>query len=62
MSTYYLSRRKIATRGGLSANTLKNYADRGIGPEFVRLPTGACRYDLAAFDAWLTLHTRGGEQ
>jgi hypothetical protein len=36
MSDTFLSRRKIASRGGFSPNALKNYAERGIGPEFVK--------------------------
>ncbi|RYH67993.1 MAG: hypothetical protein EON54_03275 [Alcaligenaceae bacterium] len=59
MSPLYLSRRKVAARGGLSPNTLKNYADRGVGPVFIRLPTGACRYSVAAFDAWLAQYEQG---
>ncbi len=57
MPDVFLSRRKIAARGGLSPNTLKNYADRGLGPEFTKLPgNGKCIYSVAAFDAWLAQH------
>lgn len=62
MSEIFLSRRKIAARGGFSPNTLKNYAERGLGPAFVQLPTGACRYSVTAFDAWLASHEQGGKQ
>jgi hypothetical protein len=62
MSETFLSRRRIAARGGFSPNTLKNYADRGVGPAFIRLPTGACRYSVTAFDAWMARHEQGGDQ
>lgn len=60
MSDSFLSRRKIAARGGLSPNTLKNYAKRGVGPEFVQVANGKCIYSVAAFDAWLAQHKVGG--
>ncbi|MGM4886425.1 helix-turn-helix transcriptional regulator [Tardiphaga sp. 11_C7_N12_6] len=62
MSQTFLSRRKIAARGGFSPSTLKNYAEQGVGPAFIRLPTGACRYSIVAFDVWLAKHQQGGEQ
>jgi hypothetical protein len=61
MSEAFLSRRKIASRGGFSPNTLKNYDERGIGPEFVKVG-GSCRYSVAAFDAWLAQHKVGAAQ
>ncbi|QND70769.1 helix-turn-helix transcriptional regulator [Tardiphaga robiniae] len=60
MSDILLSRRKIAARGGFSPNTLRNYAQRGIGPEFVQVANGKCIYSVAAFDAWLAQHKVGG--
>lgn len=61
MPEVFLSRRQIAARGGFSANTLANYARRGIGPEFVQAGPGAsCRYSVRAFDAWLAQHRTGG--
>lgn len=60
MPETFLSRRKVAARGGFSPNTLKNYANRGMGPVFIRLPTGACRYSVSAFDAWLAQYEQGG--
>ncbi|QND73147.1 helix-turn-helix transcriptional regulator [Tardiphaga robiniae] len=62
MSESFLSRRKIAARAGFSPNTLKNYAERGLGPEFIQVANGACRYSISAFDAWLAQHKNGGTQ
>ncbi|MBR1128416.1 helix-turn-helix transcriptional regulator [Bradyrhizobium iriomotense] len=62
MSEVFLSRRQIAARGGFSANTLANYARRGIGPAFIQVGSGVCRYSVTAFDAWLAQHKIGGSK
>ncbi|WP_158672130.1 helix-turn-helix transcriptional regulator [Bradyrhizobium guangdongense] len=63
MSEVFLSRRQIAARGGFSANTLANYARRGIGPAFIQVGPGAsCRYSVTAFDAWLAQHKIGSSK
>lgn len=54
-----LSRRKAAARAGVSPNTFKNYAERGIGPAFVQLH-GKYLYEVSVVDACIAARMIGG--
>jgi hypothetical protein len=38
---------------GVHYRTMQNWRGRGVGPRFIKLPTGAVRYELADLEAFL---------
>jgi predicted DNA-binding transcriptional regulator AlpA len=56
-----LSKRQLAAALSVSTRTIDRWTAEGIGPPFVRLPTGRCRWRWGDVHAWLDEQDRPGE-
>lgn len=50
----YVTTEEAARRLGFKEPTLRAWRNEGVGPEFVRTPTGSIRYSEDALQAWIT--------
>ena len=65
----YVSERELSIYSGISVKTLQRWRlQQNVGPPWKRLASdpqrnerGAIRYDLAAFDQWVTRCPGGGQ-
>ena len=50
--------------GGASPNTMRDWRDKGIGPDYLKLEGNdkMIRYDVADLDKWITEHPRRKER
>lgn len=55
----YLSTRELSRRWKISANTLRNWRFKGIGPRYFKPGSGAVRYRIEDVYAWERSHTIG---
>lgn len=58
VASEWLTAKQIADKYGFSPSTIRRWSQRGLVP-CVRTPTGAIRYEAAAFDAWFRSTTTG---
>lgn len=52
-----MTTREIAARYRIAVGTLENWRSMGIGPSFVKTPTGRILYRASVVEAWVTSAT-----